>query len=173
MPLLCLKPDRNTFKFAACVCLRSLRSDPLLRRSGRMQRPCCVWLCVAMFVVLLALAGSQQLAQQPPLCQRLPEAGTIYHSVYMCLGVPSWALVPALWTPLSIQVNCTAPTVCYIVQKHHALRFVEPDGLPCPAVRDLRRRFVGRAARRPATRAVVRPCALHPARRVHVHAVTL
>ncbi|KAI8477032.1 MAG: hypothetical protein J3K34DRAFT_455414 [Monoraphidium minutum] len=40
----------------------------------------------------------------------LLDARSTYHSVYTCPGVPKWALVPALWTPLSMKVNCSAPT---------------------------------------------------------------
>ena len=69
----------------------------------------------ARVLAALALLSAAVLAQeppaQPPLCQRLHDAGSDYHSVYLCLGVPKWALVPALWTPLSLQVNCTPPTV--------------------------------------------------------------
>lgn len=65
----------------------------------------------AALVLLVAAASAQEPLAQPPLCQRLQDAGSAYHSVYLCLGVPKWALVPSLWTPLSLQVNCTAPTV--------------------------------------------------------------
>lgn len=60
-----------------------------------------------------AARGQRQLTTPgglAPLCQRLPDAGP-YSAAYLCLGVPQWALVPALWTPLSISVNCSAPTV--------------------------------------------------------------
>jgi hypothetical protein len=67
-------------------------------------------------LLCLVQAGRAQqevatLSAQTPLCQRLHDAGPAYHAAYLCLGVPPWALLPALWTPLSIQVNCTAPTV--------------------------------------------------------------
>ncbi|KIZ06822.1 hypothetical protein MNEG_1139, partial [Monoraphidium neglectum] len=72
---------------------------------------CRIWVWLLAAVVLCsAVAGSEQLAVQAPLCQRLHDTGLTYHSVYACLGVPKWALLPALWTPLSLQVNCTAPT---------------------------------------------------------------
>ena len=50
------------------------------------------------------------LAVQPPLCQRVREPAG-YQAAYHCLGVPPWELLPALWTPLSVQVNCTSHAV--------------------------------------------------------------
>ncbi|GBF93748.1 hypothetical protein Rsub_06080 [Raphidocelis subcapitata] len=78
------------------------------RASGRAAGAVLALLCL-----VRAVRAQQEVATLPaqtPLCQRLHDAGPSYHAAYLCLGVPQWALLPALWTPLAIQVNCTAPT---------------------------------------------------------------
>jgi hypothetical protein len=74
---------------------------------------------LALLLALLVCSAGAGRAQQelslpvvhPPLCQRLHDPGPGFQAAYLCLGVPPWTLVPALWTPLSVTVNCTAPTV--------------------------------------------------------------
>lgn len=64
--------------------------------------------------------------KQAPLCQRLHDPGAEYHAAYLCAGVPNWALVPALWTPLSVQVNCSTPAVS--LRRHAQAQRVHASG---------------------------------------------
>ena len=64
----------------------------------------------ALVLACCALAAGAQ-HTTASACKEQHYVGSSYSAVYGCRGVTLWSLPLALWTPLSVNVTCSTPTV--------------------------------------------------------------